>query len=221
MKGKFCMLVCVSIVALWSATHFSAVSAQVLIDGHWYPINPNITVPSGDLDVPKNNPTQSASTSHTIPTAAITIYITNTPPPAFVPASGSEGSTRSAVNPTNTSTTTNTVQSATRTPAGVTLGPGYIAPTSVLNGYSAPAQDESTDQYGTSSSSLSALNPSAMVGSLLGAYTRGEQSVLDFIVRLNDKVNSGTARTLIRIVLGVVGVSIITFFVWRWIKSRE
>jgi len=221
MKGKFCMLVCVSIVALWSATHFSAVSAQVLIDGHWYPINPNITVPSGDLDVPKNNPTQSASTSHTIPTAAITIYITNTPPPAFVPASGSEGSTRSAVNPTNTNTTTNTVQSATRTPAGVTLGPGYIAPTSVLNGYSAPAQDESTDQYGTSSSSLSKLNPTAMVGSLLGAYTRGEQLMLDFIKHLNKKVDVETVRIVIRVILSLLGLTIVAYSAWRWKKNRE
>ena len=215
------MLVCVSIVALWSATHFSAVSAQVLIDGHWYPINPNITVPSGDLDVPKNNPTQSASTSHTIPTAAITIYITNTPPPAFVPASGSEGSTRSAVNPTNTNTTTNTVQSATRTPSRVTLGPGYIAPTSVLNQYSAPAQDESTDQYGTSSSSLSKLNPTAMVGSLLGAYTRGEQLMLDFIKHLNKKVDVETVRIVIRVILSLLGLTIVAYSAWRWKKNRE
>lgn len=221
MKGKFCMLVCVSIVALWSVSLSSTVSAQVLIDGHWYPINPNVTVPSGDLDVPKNNPTQSVSTSHAIPTTAITIYITNTPPPPFVPASGSESSTNSAVNPTSTNTTTNTGQSATNPLPGVTLKPGYIAPTSVLNQYSASAQDEPSDQYGTSSSSLSKLNPSAMIGSLLGAYTRGEQSVLDFIVRLNDKVNSGTARTLIRIFLGVVGISLITYFAWRWVKNRE
>jgi hypothetical protein len=113
-------------------------------------------------------------------------------------------------------------QTSTKTVFEPTLKPGsYIVPTSVLNQYSVPSQDGPSDQYASSSSILGKLNPSAMVGSLLGVYTRGEQSILNLIARLNDKVNSGTARTLIRIVLGVVGTSLITYFAWRWKKNKE
>jgi hypothetical protein len=217
MKGKFCMLICVSMVLLWSASLFSAVSAQVLIDGHWYPINPNVTVPSGDLDVPYHSPTPKVSTPYVAPTAVVTIYITNTPPPPFVPASDSV-----QINPTPISASVMSTQTSTKTVFEPTLKPGsYIVPTSVLNQYSVPSQDGPSDQYASSSSILGKLNPSAMVGSLLGVYTRGEQSILNLIARLNDKVNSETVRVLIRIVLGVVGTSLIAYFAWRWKKNKE
>jgi hypothetical protein len=195
------MLICFSIVALWLVSLSSPVSAQVLIDGHWYPINPNVTVPSGDLDVPKNNPTQKTSTSQAVPTAAITIYITNTPPPPFVPASGSV-----PVNPTpgtnSANSTTSTTQSGSQIVPRVTLRPGYVFPTSVLNQFSAPAN-------------------AAVTGSILGTYTRGERWVLDFIKHLNNKVDVETVRIVIRVCLSLLGLSVVAYSAWRWKKNRD
>ena len=215
MKWKYCMLICFSIVALWSATHFSAVSAQVLIDGHWYPINPNVTVPSGDLDVPKNNPTQSTSTVHTAPTAAITTYITNTPPPPFVPASG-----RAPVNPTPSTSTSTTTQSGFQILPRVTLRPGYIVPTSVLNQLFTSSNNNDSGSA-SDEASLGKINLSAVTGSILGMYTRGEQWVLDFIKHLNKKVDVETVRMVIRVCLSLLGLSVVAYSVWRWKKNSE
>ncbi len=219
MKWKYCMLICFSIVALWLVSLSSPVSAQVLIDGHWYPINPNVTVPSGDLDVPKNNPTQKASTSQAVPTAAITIYITNTPPPPFVPASGSV-----PVNPTpgtnSANSTTSTTQSGSQIVPRVTLRPGYVFPTSVLNQFSAPANAENPGSA-SDEASLGKINLSAVTGSILGTYTRGERWVLDFIKHLNNKVDVETVRIVIRVCLSLLGLSVVAYSAWRWKKNRE
>lgn len=215
MKLKFSLLICLYLIVLCSLFLIPTVSAQVLIDGHWYPINPNVTVPSGDLDVPKNNPTQSTSTVHTAPTAAITTYITNTPPPPFVPASG-----RAPVNPTPSTTTSTTTQSGFQILPRVTLRPGYIVPTSVLNQLFTSSNDKDSGSA-SDEASLGKINLSAVTGSILGMYTRGEQWVLDFIKHLNKKVDVETVRMVIRVCLSLLGLSVVAYSAWRWKKNRD
>jgi len=177
------------------------VTAQVWISGHPYYIPNPADFPSADLDVPYHSPTPNVTSVPITPTDAVGSYITNTPPPPFVPASGFVVATPTIV----IVPTTIPRQPSPLVKSTITLSPNNFAPTSALN-----REIVSDHQDTLPSSSGSTTNILAIaLGFVLGTYTTFEQSVLNFFAEHTDRVSVETARVIFRVLLSLPGAAAI------------
>ncbi len=206
----------------WLILMPSTIHAQWIIDGNPY-FPPNVTIPSGDLDVPYQSPTPDVTPKPPTPTATPTLPSTPTPPPAFIPASGSTS------NPTTIAPT-----STVGTGKGASIAPtpsiGNFNPTSVLNRLQVPyiADEPSPPQNEASSTAYLKTQdlvqlPSMIVGSVRGAFVKGEKYIFDSLSYYGLVADTRIIQSIIRpaIVIYSLGLfSTLGSIVWLWIKNR-